>query len=94
VADSHLRSSRAVTAYRIAAANGRIGNIGGFLMDEEAWVIRYQAATRNWRPGKKALVSTARVMRVSWTNSKVDAGPSRKTIKSGPEFAASNHSRV
>ena len=88
--DSHLRSSRAVTGYHIAAANGKIGHVDGFLMDDEAWVIRYlEVATRNWWPGKKVLVSPAWVIRVSWTNSNFYVGLSRKAIKSGPEYAAS-----
>jgi hypothetical protein len=88
--DSHLRSSEAVTGYRIAAANGEIGHVDGFLMDDEVWAIRYiEVATRNWWPGKKVLVSPAWVIRVSWTNSKVYVGLSRKAIKSGPEYAES-----
>jgi len=67
-----------------------MGHVDGFLVDDEAWVIRYiEVATRNWWPGKRVLVSPAWVIRVSWTNSKIYVGLSRKTIKSGPEYAAS-----
>ena len=46
--DSHLRSSEAVTGYNIEAADGEIGHVDGFVVDDEAWAIRYiEVATRN-----------------------------------------------
>ena len=88
--DSHLRSSEAVTGYHIDAVDGEVGHVDGFIMDDEAWAIRYiEVATRNWWPGNKALVSPAWVERVSWTESKVYVGLSREAIKSAPEYADS-----
>jgi hypothetical protein len=88
--DSHLRSSAAVTGYHIEAADGEIGHVYGFLMDDEAWAIRYiEVATRNWWPGKKVLVSPAWVERVSWTESRVYVGLSREAIKNAPDYADS-----
>src|SRR3984957_14714541 len=70
--DSHLRSSEAVTGYRIEAVDGEIGHVDGFVVDDEAWAIRYiEVATRNWWPGKKVLVSPAWVDSVSWEDSTV-----------------------
>jgi hypothetical protein len=58
--DSHLRSTKAVTGYHIEAADGEIGHVDGFIVDDEAWAIRYiEVATKNWWPGKKVLVSPA-----------------------------------
>jgi hypothetical protein len=89
-ADSHLRSTEAVTGYHMEAADGEIGHADGFLMDDEAWAIRYiEVATRNWWPGKKVLVSPAWVERVSWTDSKVYVGLSREAIKDAPEYVES-----
>jgi hypothetical protein len=77
--DSHLRSTEAVTGYNIEAADGEIGHVDGFIVDDEAWAIRYiEVPTRNWWPGKKVLVSPLWIERVSWTNSKVDVGLSRE----------------
>ena len=57
-ADSHLRSTEAVTGYQIEAKDGEIGHVDGFVVDDTAWAIRYvEVATRNWWPGKKVLVS-------------------------------------
>jgi hypothetical protein len=88
--DSHLRSSEAVTGYNIEAADGEIGHVNGFVVDDEAWAIRYiEVATRNWWPGKKVLVSPAWIERVSWPESKVYVGLSREGIKNGPEYVES-----
>ena len=88
--DSHLRSSEAVTGYNIEAPDGEIGHVDGFVVDDEAWAIRYiEVATRNWWPGKKVLVSPAWIERVSWADSKVYVGLSRDAIKNGPEYIES-----
>jgi sporulation protein YlmC with PRC-barrel domain len=88
--DSHLRSAEAVTGYHVEATDGEIGHVDGFVVDDEAWAIRYvEVATRNWLPGKKVLVSPAWIERVSWTESKVYAGLSREAIKDAPEYVES-----
>ncbi len=85
--DSHLRCIKAVTGYHIEATDGEIGHADGFIVDDEAWAVRYvEVATRNWWPGKKVLVSPAWIARVSWADSKVFVGLSREAIKDAPEF--------
>jgi hypothetical protein len=85
--DSHLRSSEAVTGYHVEAADGAIGHVDNFLMDDEAWAIRYlEVATRNWWPGQKVLVSPDWVERVSWADSKVCVSLSRESIRNAPEY--------
>jgi hypothetical protein len=88
--DSHLRSAEALTGYRIVAADGEIGHVDGFVVDDEAWAIRYlEVATRNWWPGKKVLVAPAWIKRVSWTDSTVYVALTREAIKDGPEYVES-----
>lgn len=88
--DSHLRSTEAVTGYYVEATDGEIGHVDGFVVDDEAWAIRYiEVATRNWLPGKKVLVSPAWIERVSWEESKVYASLSQDAIKSCPEYLLS-----
>ncbi len=51
--DPHLRSSKAVAGYDIEAADGKIGHVEDFLVEEGSWAIRYVVVdTRNWWPGK------------------------------------------
>ena len=86
-ADSHLRSADAVTGYSIDATDGDIGHVCGFVVDDEAWAIRYiEVATRNWWPGKKVLFSPAWVERVSWPDAKVHVGLSREAIEKAPAY--------
>jgi hypothetical protein len=88
--DSHLRSTKAVTGYHIDAADGEIGHVEGFILDDQAWAIRYiEVATKNWWPGKKVLISPDWIERVSWLDSKVYVAPLRETIQNGPEYSES-----
>jgi hypothetical protein len=89
-ADSHLRSTEAVTGYHIEAADGEIGHVRDFIVDDETWAIRYlEVDTQNWWPGKKVLVSPQWINRVSWANSKVYVDLTRETIRNGPEWVES-----
>jgi hypothetical protein len=88
--DSHLRSSREVTGYHIEASDGEIGHLDGFLVEDQAWAIRYlEVATRNWWPGKKVLVSPTWIERVSWADSRVYAAMTRDAIQSAPAYVDS-----
>jgi hypothetical protein len=88
--DSHLRSADAVKGYYVDATDGEIGHVDGFVVDDEAWAIRYiEVATRNWWPGKKALVSPTWIERVSWTDSKVYVGLTRGVIRDSPDYLES-----
>ncbi len=85
--DSHLRSTKAVTGYRIQTQDGEIGHIEDFLVDDEAWAIRYlEVDTTNWWPGKKVLLSPDWVESVSWGESKVFVAVTREAIQNCPEY--------
>jgi sporulation protein YlmC with PRC-barrel domain len=84
--DSHLRSTHEVSGYHIQAADGEVGHVEDFIIDDETWAIRYLIIdTRNWWPGKKVLVSPQWIERVSWSESKVFVNLSRESIKQSPE---------
>lgn len=85
--DPHLRSTREVTGYNIHAADGEIGHVEEFIIDDESWIIRYLVVdTRNWLPGRKVVVSPAWVKKVSWGDEMVDIDLSRESIKDSPEY--------
>jgi hypothetical protein len=85
--DPHLRSTRDVSSYRIEAADGELGHVEDFIIDDETWAIRYLVvATRNWWSGKKVLISPQWIERVSWTESKIFVKLTREAIKQSPEF--------
>jgi uncharacterized protein YrrD len=86
--DPHLRSTHEVTGYHIQAADGEIGHVADFIIDDETWAIRYLIIdTRNWWPGKQVLVSPKWIERVSWSESKVFVNLSRESIKQSPEYS-------
>lgn len=87
--DPHLRSVEEVTGYHIQAADGEIGHVEDFILDDEDWVIRYMVVdTRNWLPGKKLLVAPGWVESIDWSESKVAVDLSREEIKDSPEYDA------
>ncbi len=85
--DPHLRSTHDVTGHHIQAQDGEIGHVEDFIVDDEAWTIRYLVVdTKNWRAGKHVLVSPQWIERVSWRESKVFINLPRETIKQSPEY--------
>ena len=80
--DPHLRSTLEVNRYQIQAADGEIGHVEDFIIDDETWAIRSLIVdTRNWWPGKKVLVSPQWIERVGRSESKVFVKLTRETIR-------------
>ncbi|NJK93837.1 MAG: PRC-barrel domain containing protein [Bacteroidales bacterium] len=85
--DPDLRSSKEVSGYNFEATDGEIGHVEDFVINDENWAIRYLVLdTKNWLPGKKVLISTQWIDRISWDQSKVFVGLTRETIKHVPEY--------
>ncbi|NVN91218.1 MAG: PRC-barrel domain containing protein [Desulfuromonadales bacterium] len=83
----HLRSTNEVSSYHIQAADGDIGHVDDFIIDDETWAIRYLVIdTRNWWPGKKVLISPHWIDKISWEASKVFINLTRASIKQSPEY--------
>jgi len=88
--DCHLRSTLEIHGYAIEAADGEIGHVDDFVVDDETWAVRYlEIATRNWWPGKKVLVPPAWIKNVSWEDSKVYVDLDREKIRNSPEYLES-----
>lgn len=85
--DPHLRSTREVTGYHIDAADGAIGHVEDFIVDDQTWQINYIVIdTRNWLPGKKVMIAPGRIDRVRWAEKKVYVALQRQAIEHSPEF--------
>jgi hypothetical protein len=85
--DPHLRSSREVIGYRIRARDGEIGHVEDFIVDDEAWNVRYLVIdTRNWLPGRKVMLVPTWTEQVSWVERKVYVDLGRETVKNSPKF--------
>ncbi len=87
--DRNLRSTREVSGYHIQAADGEVGHVEDFIIDDKTWAIRYLIVdTQNWWPGKKILVSPDWIERIDWSESKVFVNVSRETIKEFPGYTS------
>lgn len=70
--DVHLRSTKAVSGYRIEARDGTLGSVSGFIIDTKTWTIRDLAVEAgHWYAGKEILIAPAKVERISYDESKV-----------------------
>src|SRR5690606_17598712 len=80
--DSHLRSAQEVSGYYIGARDGEIGHVDDFLIDEKGWSIRYLVVdTRNWLPGKRVIISPDWVLRVDWSERRVNLDLTQEQIR-------------
>jgi hypothetical protein len=85
--ETNLRSSREVKGYRIHAADGLIGHVDDFIVNDEDWVIRYLVLdTGRWLPGRKVLVSPGWVTDIRWEDREVWVDVPRQTIKDSPPY--------
>ena len=85
--DPHLRSTSEVRNYNIHAADGEIGHVVDFIIDDDTWAIRYLIVdTQNWLPGKKVLIAPQWIDHISFDESKVFVTLLRETIKQAPEY--------
>jgi sporulation protein YlmC with PRC-barrel domain len=70
--DTHLRSTKSITGYRIHATNGEIGHINDFIIDDKSWNIKFLVIdTHNWFGGKKVLVPVEEVKEINWSENEV-----------------------
>jgi len=86
--DHHLRSTDDVIGHHIQAEDGVTGHVADFIIDDEAWAVRYLIIdTRNWWPGKKILISPHWINRISWEELKVFVNLPRKAIRKSPVYS-------
>ncbi len=89
--DSHLRATGIIERYYIEAADGEIGHVEDFIMDDDTWTIRYLVVnTRNWWPGKKVLIPPQWINQLNWVDSRVYVGLDRESIKNAPRYEPSS----
>lgn len=85
--DPHLRSTDKVKGYTIKAADGEVGEIADFIIDDDAWEIKFLVVdTGNWFTGKKVLLSPGWIKEIDWINSSIVVKASVDAIKNSPEY--------
>ncbi len=93
--DKHLQSTQAVRGYAIHAADGEIGHVSGFMVDEKSWAIRdLVIETGSWLSGKEILVPVSKVDRISYEESTVFITLTKEDIQRTPEDTVAHHEPV
>ncbi|HEX5085122.1 MAG TPA: PRC-barrel domain-containing protein [Blastocatellia bacterium] len=84
--DERLRSANEVRGYHISAADGEIGHVDDFILDDGDWAIRsIVIKTGGWLSGRKTLLSPQSIERISWTESKMFVNLTRNQIAENQE---------
>ncbi|WLR51805.1 PRC-barrel domain-containing protein [Bacillus tianshenii] len=89
--NSTLRSMTELTgtfsSYSIAAADGDIGHTEGFIIEDDAWRIRYVVInTKQLLPGKNVLISPEWITEISWSDRHVYVDLTKHKIKNAPGY--------
>ena len=83
--ESHLRSCAEVAGYEIRAADGEIGHVEDFVVDEQSWAITGMVVdTTNWLPGGKVVIPRDAIEAVDWGSRQVAVRMTREELKRSP----------
>lgn len=79
--DSHLRSVWHLADYALWAADGEIGHLKGFIVDEASWHIGYLTVKAgDWLHRHSVLIPTRSVESISWADRRVNLRKSWEEI--------------
>ena len=82
-----LHRTSKVRGFHIHAADGEIGHVDDFLIDEQTWTTRYLVVdTSNWIGGRWVLISPSVVSRVDSFARRLDVTLTRDQIKASPSM--------
>jgi hypothetical protein len=85
--DPQLRSCRAVMRYLVHADDGNVGEVGGMLLDDASWAIRYLViSTGDWWDGRQVLIASRWIDHVSWDEAAISVGLTRQAIRDAPHY--------
>ena len=86
-ADIHLHSCREVAGYRIEAADGQVGQVKDFLLEELTWAIRYLVVnTSKWWSDHDVLVAVRWIHGVRWMDHTVTVALTCQAVKDSPAY--------
>ncbi len=84
--DAHLQSTRDVAGYGLHAADGHLGHVRDYIVDD-GWNIRYLVAdTGVWLPGRKVLISPHWIESVNWETSEIYVDLTREAVRMSPGY--------
>jgi hypothetical protein len=79
-----LHKATKMLGYHLLAADGEIGHVDDFLIDE-GWSVRYLVAdTSNWVGGKSVLISPSAIDKIDSPNKEIWVKLRREEIEASP----------
>ena len=85
--DPHLRSRKEVVGYNLEAADGPLGHLQDFLVDNGSWAIRYVVIdTAKWWIGKHVVIPPQWISQLDWAGKSLTVDVSRAAIQAAPEY--------
>jgi hypothetical protein len=88
IGDPHLRSTREVIGYHIAAVDGEIGHVDDFVIEDDLFTVRHVVVdTSNWPGGRSVMLWPSSVDSIDWDHKKVHVDVTVEEVRKRPEFA-------
>ena len=85
--ESHLRSSHDTTGYRLATADGEIGRVDDFIIDDENWFVRYLVVDAGRvLSGHKVLLAPEWIESINWDDKHVYVNLPKAEIANSPVY--------
>ena len=85
--DPHLRSTQAMTGYKIHTSEGEVGHVIDFIVHAKTWAITHLIVeTGHWYSGKEIAIAPKHVERISYEDSKVFLDVNKTAMLEAPEY--------
>jgi hypothetical protein len=85
-----LHKTSKMTGYHIHAADGEIGHVDDFLMDDSCRVRYLVVDTSNWVGGKSVLISPTTIEKVDSPNKEIWVRLNREQVEGSPTVEMAN----
>jgi len=90
--EKHLRSTRAVAGHAIQAADGEMGHVSGFVVDDKQWLIHdLVVEAGHWYAGKEILIPVGKVENINYEEFVVSVSLTRDDIRQTAENEVAHH---
>ena len=81
-----MRKLADLEGYAIGATDGVIGEVTDFLLDDEAWVVRYLVVyTGTWLSNRRVLISPIAIGEPAWGDRVLRVPMSREQVRNSPD---------
>ena len=86
-ANEHLRSVGEISGYRVVATDGECGFVEDFILDDEAWDVRYLIVSiNNENSSRKHLLSPAWLGDINWAQGVLNMHMTKEQLENTPEY--------